>query len=297
MNDTNFLVDEYYAIQKHRIAMGNQIFQLKDSEEDSENMEEYHERMFVLEKDIAKAITKQVKRHKLWDGFFKDVKGIGPIFAAALLANIDISKAEHASSLWKYCGQSVELEREEVTIFKGVAVKEFEVVEDGKKKAVNIVYNDGKKETVSLKDWDRYVQKIELGHAERRKKGEKISWNPRLKTVCFLIGESFVKTKGKYRTIYDTSKMFYQNKFPLEIKNGKRVLYTKGHIHSMAKRRAVKMFLADLYDVWRKMEDLPVSVPFAHRGKESVPEKKPIKSKRAVSKKKLPSLKRKRVKR
>jgi len=106
-----------------------------------------------------------------------------------------------------------------------------------------------------------------LAPDQKRKKGQKISWNPFLKMTCFKIGESFVKTKGEYRKIYETSRMFYDNKFPEEVKEGKRVLYTKGHRHAMARRRCVKLFLSDMWVVWRQKYDLPISEPFMHRGK------------------------------
>jgi len=49
-------------------------------------------------------------------------------------------------------------------------------------------------------------------------------------------------------------------------KDGKKTLYTKGHIHAMAKRRTVKLFLSHFWLEWRKLEGLPISEPFAHRG-------------------------------
>ena len=37
----------------------------------------------------------------------------------------------------------------------------------------------------------------------------------------------------------------------------------KGHRHAMACRYAVKQFLVDLYTNWRKLEGLPVAVPYS----------------------------------
>ena len=69
------------------------------------------------------------------------------------------------------------------------------------------------------------------------------------------------------RKIYDTSKEFYQRKFPNEVKveGTKIVKYTKGHIHNLAKRRCTKQFLANMWARWRQMEGLPVTPPFMHR--------------------------------
>lgn len=86
-----------------------------------------------------------------------------------------------------------------------------------------------------------------------------------------------MKSKGKYREIYDTSRAFYDRKFPKKVEagtktvNGKKIkwfMYTDGHKYAMAKRRTVKLFLADFWAEWRRLEGLTVSVPFMHRGLE-----------------------------
>lgn len=216
-SQTTFLIERYYQIQEHRIALYSQVRALEKAGEKHDFVLGYAQQFEVMEKQLTKDIKNEVKNHPIF-AWMKAQKGIGPILAASLIANIDIHKAEHISSVWKYCGQGVDLE---------------------------------------------------TGKADRRTKGKKISWNPFLKMTCWKIGESFVKVKGKYRTIYDTSKVFYQNKFPKEVKEGSRTLYTKGHIHAMSKRRAVKMFLSDMWLEWRKIEGLPISAPFMHRGDEN----------------------------
>ena len=92
------------------------------------------------------------------------------------------------------------------------------------------------------------------GAAARRKKGEKANWNSRLKTLCWKIGESFVKTKGGYRGEYDKAKAYYQ-----QVHSD----YTKGHIHAMAKRKAVKLFLSHYWHVKRELAGLSTQAPYA----------------------------------
>lgn len=206
--EIQYLIERYYQTQEHRIAMENQVRALKEAGEETNPLEDYYERFHGIEKDISKYLASAIKDHLMWK-WLKSVKGIGPILASALLSTIDIRKADHASSVWKYAG---------------------------------------------------------LAPGQKREKGKKIDYNPFLKTVCWKIGESFVKSRGEYRKVYDTSKTYYQQKFPAEKKEGKRTLYTKGHIHAMAKRRAVKLFLSHFWAKWREAEGLSVSEPFAHRG-------------------------------
>lgn len=214
-NKTTCLIESYYQVQEHRIAMGNQIFALEAAKRDVEPLDEYHVDLEVLENKIAKHLAQTVKDHVMWP-WLKSVKGIGPVFASVLTTSIDIRKADHASSVWKYAG---------------------------------------------------------LAPGQKKEKGKKIDFNPFLKVTCWKIGMSFIKTKGEYRGIYDTSKEFYQRKFPKEVDSGRKskegkpiMMYTKGHIDAMARRRTVKLFLSHFWAEWRAKEGLTVSVPFQHRG-------------------------------
>jgi hypothetical protein len=110
-------------------------------------------------------------------------------------------------------------------------------------------------------------------------KGELRPFNARLKTLCWKIGESFVKVsnndKDVYGKIYKQRKDYEmakneagdyadQAKAKLEkYKIGKDTdaykYYSEGklppaHIQSRAKRYAVKIFLSHLFDVWYKLD-------------------------------------------
>lgn len=111
------------------------------------------------------------------------------------------------------------------------------------------------------------------------KKGEKRPYNARLKTLCWKIGESFVKVsnndKDFYGKIYKARKAYEQEKnehgdyadqakAKLEkFKIGKTTeaykWYSEGklppaHIQERAKRYAVKLFLSHLFEAWYRME-------------------------------------------
>ena len=103
-------------------------------------------------------------------------------------------------------------------------------------------------------------------------KGKKRPWNAALRTLCWKIGESFVKVSGNKADIY--GKVWLQRKEQEALKNlrgdfreqaeagAKRVGKTTeaykhyiegrlppGHVHARAKRYAVKLFLAHLHHV------------------------------------------------
>lgn len=83
------------------------------------------------------------------------------------------------------------------------------------------------------------------------KKG--ITFNPFLKTkLTGVLSDLFIRMKSEpYVTIYGDYKH--------RIASRNDATLTKGHIHNMAKRYAVKRFLSDLYVAWRTVEGLPVA--------------------------------------
>lgn len=125
-------------------------------------------------------------------------------------------------------------------------------------------------------------------------KGKKRPWNAALKTLCWKIGESFVKVSGNeeafYGRIYRERKAFEiarnesgvlagQATAMLERKKfGKetdaRKHYEAGrlppaHIHARAKRYAVKLFLAHYHEVGYELMygvKAPLPYPVAHGG-------------------------------
>jgi pyridoxal/pyridoxine/pyridoxamine kinase len=106
-------------------------------------------------------------------------------------------------------------------------------------------------------------------------KGGKRPWNASLKTLCWKIGESFVKVKGKdedvYGKIYDQRKLYEQEKNAkgeyAEIAakilkerptHKQKAIYAEGrlpdgHIHARAKRYAVKLFLAHYHEMYYRL--------------------------------------------
>lgn len=95
------------------------------------------------------------------------------------------------------------------------------------------------------------------GHAPRRKRGEQVNWSPAMRTLCYKIGEQFVRQGDIYRQYYDVYKA--RKTQENESRDEPR---SKGHIHNMSKRYAVKRFLADFWEQWRRMEGLPVREPY-----------------------------------
>lgn len=211
--ELRILVESFYDMQKLRIAMGNRIYaygkagllEYIDPEPSLSKLKE-------AEKELEKEITEIVEKHPLWDAWFKDIKGIGPIMAAGLIAwRDDISKSDTISAFWKY---------------HGLAPSQT-----------------------------------------KRKKGEKLDYNPKAKTHVWKVAMQLLKAKGHYAEIYYQAKSKYEAREDIkqqhesnEAKGGMKSY--KLHIHYMALRKMVKRLLSDTWIVWRKIEGLPVTEPY-----------------------------------
>lgn len=156
--------------------------------------------------------------------------GIGHIIAAGLAAHIDMEKAQTPSAVWKFAGQAP--------------------------------------------GYDRKVKK------------QKLPYNARLKVLCWKIGDSFVKVSGKEDAVYGklyaefkheeiernlggkyaaaaarelASKKITDKETKARLESG---MLTDGHLHSRAKRRAIKIFLMHYWIKGRLARGLPIRGPY-----------------------------------
>lgn len=181
-----------------------------------------YEDILTCEETVFDDMAEVVKTRPLWSAFFEHTAGVGPVIAGFLMAYVDIEKAETVSKLWYYCGYGVEKDG------KATSRRPEHLIE------VKYLDKDGKEQT-----------KMVIHH------------NPKVRSkLSYVLSRGLLTAKGYYKTeIYDN----YKNR----IKNMSKHKDKKpGHIDNMAKRKAVKEFLKDLWPVWRKMEGLPVTAPY-----------------------------------
>lgn len=115
----------------------------------------------------------------------------------------------------------------------------------------------------------------------KRRKGEKLDYNPKAKTHIWKVGMQLLKAKGRYSDIYYAAKAKYEKREDIREKHENIVEYVtrkdkraakyeaeggmksyKLHIHYMALRKMCKQFLADTWIMWRRVEGLPITEPY-----------------------------------
>lgn len=182
-----------------------------------------------------------VEEHPLWTRYLKDVRGVGPAMTGVIISEFDIHKAKYPSSMWAYAG--------------------LDVAEDGAGRS---------------KRQEHLINRTYIAADGTEKTKRSITFNPFLRTKLLgVLGTSFIKQpadKCKYRKIYDdykhrlnTSPKWAKEQRQLAEKAKKegKGYAPVAHTHYKAVRYMIKVFVQNLYNVWRRLENLPVAPTYA----------------------------------
>lgn len=290
------LVDNFYQIQKKRIALQGQIRSIRqDADELSTNafadiLEWQLKTQMIQEKGLKDALncvaqTSEVGRWLL------QIKGIGPTLASALLAYFDVEGIEYATHFISYAGLN-DNNRPWLGAEASRKIVE-EVLGDSK------TITDDHLEQLSIRTKWRYkylndsCSKYDSeGKLKSRSKSElikaisKIPYNKNLKVIMFKIEESFVKVANRgslYGELYKQRKALETElNEKLHYKDqAERILATKNigkdtdaykaysigklpkaHIDKRAKRWACKIFISHLFEEMYRVHNNSVPAPF-----------------------------------
>lgn len=102
-DQARFLVDVYYRVQEHRIALGGQERALIANDRPTDIVHHFGDQMSTLERQMVSVLDvfTQASGVGRWS---RAQVGVGPIIAAGLLAHIDITKAPTVGHIWSFAG-------------------------------------------------------------------------------------------------------------------------------------------------------------------------------------------------
>jgi len=105
------------------------------------------------------------------------------------------------------------------------------------------------------------------GRGDRLRKGVQARFNPKLKGKLYLLAETFIMLKNpKYYNEYVKAKKKLRTRFPEAIvRPDGKLKYNDMHIHQMAIRKMMRLFLTDLYYTWSKLRGLPTVITYKER--------------------------------
>lgn len=240
MNNLASYVDTSLSIEKLRVASQIRQTHLTKQNKHDKNTDEIVIKLIELEDFINDIIANNLESHPAY-WWFSHVKGVGRENIGKVVGFIrikpekgtdkegnekDLPYADTISSAWKFCGYALD----------------------------------------------------ENGNTQKRTKGEKLDYCAPLRSMLYRLGTSLLRAKGKFYDFYNDKKAQYERRYieqgwkivpatQLTIKNGKKVevhgIISEGHIHSLAFRKMMKLFVALLWLAWRKGEGLPETEPYA----------------------------------
>ena len=279
--EAGFIVYGYYMTQDTRKRADNQILALKKAGDPHGLVLWVAQNSRRLENNIKAMLDKYSAAQPLGE-WARGLIGMGPVLTSGLLAHIDVTEAKTAGAVWRFAG--LDPSQEWVSAVKAAAfVAEHGVSPDTAALAADkFGLNTNTILKFALHDAAGNLRKLtakNLASSISRR-----PYNAQLKTLCWKLGESFVKVSRK-GSLYGE---LYANRKALEIErndagefkaqahgiakkvpNHKQIASYKvgrlpdGHLHSRAKRHAVKIFLAHFLEKGRILKDLPVVKPYA----------------------------------
>lgn len=206
-----------------------------------------------IEKKLTKEIENMLKKEPIYESFFKNVRGCGPLMSAACLSEFDINKADTVSKMWQFAGLNSGLVR---------GKKIIKITKETDKSQIIKEYENMKGEKCGI------ILSGEMIRGDRKVPGFVAPYNSWLRTkLCGVLAGGMIKAQHGENGKNYAIEFYYPYKARLEQEEnkvmhiGKETAWkdvSKGHRDSAAKRYMIKMFVKDLYVAWRTIEGLPV---------------------------------------
>ena len=259
-----------YASVAKQITTGK--ISVSDQDEALRIMVWYFNVLMETEKELGKRIDRWSETFPIRTLYLDKIYGIGPIFAGGIIAWLRLiilsEKCDTVSKCWAYCGRSAihwESECAGHVDKKGRKVVHKMITTSAPSMCPVKVKKKGGKKEERAPCGAEIVKSLLVHSPPRRKAGYVLMINARLQSFTWVIATSFEKQQAKksqYRRDYVKVKAKYANRPDLKAEVDKGTPGAEGHIRSMALNYTVKRFIADLWYFWRKMEGLPVTMPY-----------------------------------
>lgn len=287
-SEIRILVDTMYQLQKMRIRLESQIRAINSNSDEATKvtikiLEWNFDNILVQEEECVKCLKLAVESSPV-GRWLLEIKGIGPIMAANLIAYFDVSKCNYATHFISYAGIN-----DNNRPWLG-AEKSKQIVDSVLGKRRTITDNDLTELSIRTKWSFEYLSKScttfdKKGNMKRSKDDlikaiSKIPYNKELKKIMYILGTGFIKNGKRkepstYALLYQQRKVYEteknergdyadQAKNILKTKNiGKNTeaykAYSQGklpesQIHMRALRWMNKIFLSHLFEEMYRVE-------------------------------------------
>jgi hypothetical protein len=230
--EAKYLVRQYYLWQELRIGSQAQLRSLEDKP--NSTISWLWDEQATME-ELAKEFLDKYTMANPIGRWMRSIDGIGPVIAACILANVDITKAQTAGAIWRYAGLDPDVKWGK-----------------GEKRPWNA--------DLKVACWKLGESFVKVSGKEDAYYGQLYKERKILETTRNEAGEFAQQAAAqlaakKFGEDTDARKHLEAGRLP------------PAHIHARAKRYAVKMFLSHLHHVWFKhhfRKDPPMPFAIAH---------------------------------
>jgi hypothetical protein len=241
--EARYMVKTYYQIQEIRKASDNQQKALEKSGKPHETLAWLFAQQETLELQIKAALMAWTDSNPI-SAWAKSIVGIGPVIAAGLAAHIDINKAQTAGHIWRFAGlvegqQWLGKAKADAVVSK--------LLTDGQTlpQIIETVSQQMGCRAETLLKWattgkDGKVHK--LTQESVRRACARRPWNDGLRTLCWKIGESFMKVSNRDGDFYG---QIYKQRKALEIARN-----DSGQLSDQAVKKLDKFNIGKTTDAW-----------------------------------------------
>ncbi len=260
------LVQAGLEIEKLRVAaMVRQAHLERMSRKDPET-EQLIAVLLPVEEWVDGRVAELLKAHPAYH-WFSRVKGVGGENIGKVVGLIEAF------------GRYYDIGDSWIPSFVNRVPEEYQVIEGGKTVTKVGVWVEGIERLPTISALSKYSGfDVRNGKAPARAKGSLTTYNSRLRSMCWSLGSSLLRAKGKYYEYYQAQKDRYTHRYLAEGKQivpatalpkveGKKretdAFISEGHVHNQALRKMIKLFLSGLWLTWREAEGLPVTKPYA----------------------------------
>jgi len=194
------------AVSEGKISQDENLY-IKKIREVQKNAEKFE--------NLYKSLMNEyIEKEEIYNKFLLEIKGIGAVLSSNLLKEFGYcEKMEYISSLWSYCGYGN-------IVCPNCSEQKTDDEDNTSRYQLRITSADGKCPICKS-----------IGIAEKRKKGHRLSFNLRLRSMVWNISDSFIKQLTPfYRDIYDKEKSRQVKMFKDSHSNFENQQYNVSHL-------------------------------------------------------------------
>jgi len=248
MDRLRFLVETYIDLQKDRIRMENRLRSLPPEVAGESFFRSLAADLRSLEERVGRKIEPELEGEPMWTEYLSRISGVGPIMAGYLIAWLCRPRLV---KFWKKKpGAHLHLP----TYAKVVEeAKDYVLAE--LPPVLEVASNPSKVHAYcGLRPGSRFLR-----NQEDRK-----TYNPKVKTLMWKLLRQILMAGArgpcKYAQLYEEAKAEYAKRCSEPEKGSKKL-----KVHYTAKNITMRVFMTNLWIVYRRMRNLPITAPYVSK--------------------------------